>query len=174
MCLNIIYLLRQSLWFLTDISRNKLDFIREYVSQKSIVQWFCTLTLQLINNWVTQNFWEMMLIYVFKVRDNFVFFTSNSELFVGCQLQLCTSHSLLEQIGCYMFVFLLTLTLPGPSAGVSGSLDSYCSFKTLMLGHGRSSAGSYLANPTSPIPSHCAAIVLFQSVAVLQLSWLAL
>ena len=35
--------------------------------------------------------------------------------------------------------------------------------KTLMLGHGGSSAGSYLADPTSPIPSHCAVIILFQS-----------
>ena len=64
---------------------------------------------------------------------------------------------------------ILTLTLPGPSAGVSGSLDSYCSFKTLMLGHGGSSAGSYLADPTSPIPSHWAVIILFQSVTVHQL-----
>ena len=63
----------------------------------------------------------------------------------------------------------LTLTLPGPSAGVSGSLDSYCSLKPL-LGHGGSSAGSYLADPTSPIPSHCTVIILFQSVAVHQLS----
>ena len=31
-----------------------------------------------------------------------------------------------------------------------------------MLGHGGSSAGSYLADPTSPIPLHCAAIILFQ------------
>ena len=71
----------------------------------------------------------------------------------------------------------LTLTLPGPSAGVSGSLDSYCSLKPLcsgMLGHGGSSAGSYLADPTSPIPSHYAVITLFQSVPVYQLSWLAL
>ena len=29
-----------------------------------------------------------------------------------------------------------------------------------MLGHGGSSAGSYLADPTSPIPSHCAVIIL--------------
>ena len=43
-----------------------------------------------------------------------------------------------------------------------------------MLGHGGSSAGSYLADPTSPIPSHCAVIILFQSVTVHQLSWLAL
>ena len=32
-----------------------------------------------------------------------------------------------------------------------------------MLGHGGSSAGSYLADPTSPIPSHCAVITLFQA-----------
>ena len=31
---------------------------------------------------------------------------------------------------------LLTLTLPGPSAGVSGSLDSYCSLKPLCSGMG--------------------------------------
>ena len=40
--------------------------------------------------------------------------------------------------------------------------------KALMLGHGGSSAGSYLADPTSPIPSHCAVITLFQSVSVHQ------
>ena len=34
--------------------------------------------------------------------------------------------------------------------------------------------GSYLADPTSPIPSHCAVIILFQSVPVHQLSRLAL
>ena len=43
-----------------------------------------------------------------------------------------------------------------------------------MVGHGGSSAGSYLADPTSPIPSHCAVIILFKCVAVHQLSWLAL
>ena len=43
-----------------------------------------------------------------------------------------------------------------------------------MVGHGGSSASSYLADPTSPIPSHCAVIILFKSVAVHQLSWLAL
>ena len=30
----------------------------------------------------------------------------------------------------------LTLTLPGPSAGVSGSLDSYCSLKPFCSGMG--------------------------------------
>ena len=34
------------------------------------------------------------------------------------------------------FMELLTLTLPGPSAGVSGSLDSYCSLKPLCSGMG--------------------------------------
>ena len=51
----------------------------------------------------------------------------------------------------------------------------HCStLKTLMVGHGGSSAGSYLTDPTSPISSHCAVIILFKSVPVHQLSWLAL
>ena len=33
-------------------------------------------------------------------------------------------------------VYILTLTLPGPSAAVSGSLDSYCSLKPLWSGMG--------------------------------------
>ena len=39
-----------------------------------------------------------------------------------------------------------------------------------MVGHEGSSAGSYLADPTSPIPSHCAVIILLKRVAVHQLS----
>ena len=35
-----------------------------------------------------------------------------------------------------------------------------------MVGHGESSAGSYLADPTSPIPSHCASIVLISTLRV--------
>ena len=35
-----------------------------------------------------------------------------------------------------------------------------------MVGHGGSSAGSYLANPTSPIPSHCASIVVTSTLRV--------
>ena len=35
-----------------------------------------------------------------------------------------------------------------------------------MVGHGGSSAGSYLAGPTSPIPSHCASIVVTSTVRV--------
>ena len=35
-----------------------------------------------------------------------------------------------------------------------------------MVRHGGSSAGSYLANPTSPIPSHCASVVSTSTVRV--------
>ena len=38
-----------------------------------------------------------------------------------------------------------------------------------MVGHGGSSAGSYLADPTSPIPSHCASIVATSSLKSLRL-----
>ena len=36
-----------------------------------------------------------------------------------------------------------------------------------MVGHGGSSAGSYLADPTSPIPSHCASIVMTSTLRVM-------
>ena len=35
-----------------------------------------------------------------------------------------------------------------------------------MVGHGGSSADSYLADPTSPIPSHCASIVVTSTLRV--------
>ena len=35
-----------------------------------------------------------------------------------------------------------------------------------MVGHGGSSAGSYLADPTSPIPSHCASIITTSTLRV--------
>ena len=38
--------------------------------------------------------------------------------------------------------------------------------KTLMVGHGGSSAASYLADPTSPIPSHCASIAMTSTLRV--------
>ena len=37
-----------------------------------------------------------------------------------------------------------------------------------MVGHGGSSAGSYLADPTSPIPSHCASIVATSTLRIKQ------
>ena len=44
-----------------------------------------------------------------------------------------------------------------------------------MVGHGGSSAGSYLADPTSPIPSHCASVVATSTLRVnpptLQVHW---
>ena len=35
-----------------------------------------------------------------------------------------------------------------------------------MVGHGGSSAGSYVADPTSLIPSHCASIVVTSTLRV--------
>ena len=43
---------------------------------------------------------------------------------------------------------------------------SYCSLKPFMVRHGGTSAGSYLADPTSPIPSHCASIVVTSTLRV--------
>ena len=43
-----------------------------------------------------------------------------------------------------------------------------------MVRHGGSSAGLYLTDFTSPIPSHCVVITFFKNVPVHQLSWLAL
>ena len=40
-----------------------------------------------------------------------------------------------------------------------------------MVGHGGSSAGSYLADPTSPFPSHCASIVGTSTVRVNVYPW---
>ena len=37
-----------------------------------------------------------------------------------------------------------------------------------MVGHGGSSVGSYLADPTSPIPSHCASIIVTSTLRVNQ------
>ena len=40
--------------------------------------------------------------------------------------------------------------------------DSYCSLKPLCSGMRGSSAGSFLTDPTSPISSHCAVIILIK------------
>ena len=45
-------------------------------------------------------------------------------------------------------------------------LTSYCNLKPLWSGMGGSSAGSYLTDPTSPIPSYCASIVTTSTVKV--------
>ena len=41
-------------------------------------------------------------------------------------------------------------------------MDGSLLLNPLMVGHGESSAGSYLTDPTSPIPSHCAVIIVFK------------
>ena len=46
---------------------------------------------------------------------------------------------------------ILTLTLPGPSAGMSGSLDSYCSLEPLCSGMGEVVPAR--TSPTLPPPS---------------------
>ena len=43
-----------------------------------------------------------------------------------------------------------------------------------MVKHGGSSAGSYLADPTSPIPSHCASIVTTSTLRVKRVMTVAL
>ena len=40
-----------------------------------------------------------------------------------------------------------------------------------MVGYGGSSAGSYLTDPTSPIPSHCASIVVTSTLRVNRKPW---
>ena len=41
-----------------------------------------------------------------------------------------------------------------------------------MVGHGGSSAGSYFADPTSPIPSHCTSIVVTSTLRVKKVPFL--
>ena len=51
--------------------------------------------------------------------------------------QVIVIHTKCSQIHFLLYYLtILTLTLPGPSAGVSGSLDSYCSLKPLCSGMG--------------------------------------
>ena len=59
-----------------------------------------------------------------------------------------------------LHVIVLTLTLPGPSAGVSGSLDSYCSLKPLCSGMGevvpvRTSPTLLLPSPRTVLSLSC-------------------
>ena len=60
---------------------------------------------------------------------------------------------------------ILTLTLPGPSAGVSGSLDSYCSLKPLCSG-----MGEVVPARTSPtlLPPSPRTVLLLSCFKVLQ------
>ena len=88
-------------------------------------------------------------------------------------LEICTpEHSTMDM---YQFQFstnnitstllFLTLTLPGPSAGVSGSLDSYCSLKPLCSG-----MGEVVPAHTSPtlLPPSPRTVLSLSSFKVLQ------
>ena len=44
--------------------------------------------------------------------------------------------------------------------------DNYCSLKPLCLAMREVEPAPYLTDPTSPIPFHCAVIILFESVPV--------
>ena len=75
-----------------------------------------------------------------------------------CNIHVYAIYCIYSPMYCFMYnIYSTQLTLKVLNFW---KFTSYCSFKTLMVGHGGSSAGSYLANPTSPIPSHCASIVV--------------
>ena len=57
---------------------------------------------------------------------------------------------------------ILTLTLPGPSAGVSGSLDSYCSLKPLCSGMGEVVPARTSPTPLPPSPRTVLSISCFK------------
>ena len=61
-----------------------------------------------------------------------------NSLHIAAESVRCKKHIYIY-VHIYLIIFdphTLTLTLPGPSAGVSGSLDSYCSLKPLCSGMG--------------------------------------
>ena len=85
--------------------------------------------------------------------------------------QLCSTYTLSR---CCLWTFKV-LTFWNLTWKWSGWISwQLLWLKTYMVKHGGSSAGSYPADPTSPIPSHCVVIILFKSVTMHQLSWLAL
>ena len=69
------------------------------------------------------------------------------------------------------FILSLTLTLPGPSAGVSGSLDSYCSLKPLCSGMGEVVPARTSPTLLPPSPRTVLSLSCFKVSAVHQLSW---
>ena len=75
-----------------------------------------------------------------------------------CHMIMAPCHA---QIQLSVSVLLINTYTAKPVCWNGWISDSYCSLKPLC---------SYLADPTSPIPSHCTVIILFQSVAVHQLS----
>ena len=87
----------------------------------------------------TDDFWKKKFkpfiskVLVFKCHSSFQCFV----LPYCVVLYAWTFIAKLVYTNCVRLSFhCLTLTLPGPSAGVSGSLDSYCSLKPLCSGMG--------------------------------------
>ena len=76
----------------------------------------------------------------------------------------------------YLFGYQYNMFKPNKKAQLLEWVDLWqlLYLKNLMVGDEGCSAGSYLAAPASPIPSHYAVITLFKGVSVHQLSWLAL
>ena len=71
-----------------------------------------------------------------------------------------------------LLAHFLTLTLPGPFAGVSGSLDSYCSLKPLCSGMGEvvpaRTSPTLLPHPLAlcchyPVSKYCSASIVVTS-----------
>ena len=68
-------------------------------------------------------------------------FLQQQETYINLSLQLAVIHTCkkVSKIGQFASALqrdILALTLPGPSAGLSGSLDSYCMLKPLCSGMG--------------------------------------
>ena len=62
--------------------------------------------------------------------------------------------------------FKISTIIVNPSSAEFLKIYQLLQVKVLMVGHGGSSAGSYLTDPTSPIPSHCASIVATSTLRV--------
>ena len=78
---------------------------------------------------------------------------------VVCDTSQCSSNN--NSARTWLYRISLTLKVLN-----FWKFTSYCSLKPFMVGHGGSSASSYLADPTSPIPSHCASIVATSTLRV--------
>ena len=72
---------------------------------------------------ISQRFWKLIL-------------HLSTDCFMKISLQSRGSTLLISNVSRVMQAINITFTLPGPSAGVSGSLDSYCSLKPLCSGMG--------------------------------------
>ena len=79
-------------------------------------------------------FWSMKDFLSYLQLWNFV--TLRTTWWPKCYVRLLVRHAMWSHNKVIIWVFALPLTLPGPSAGVSGSLDSYCTLKPVCSGMG--------------------------------------